>query len=244
MTNRPAFTDALSSVEDLEGLYRATSQGVKDKETQLLDQGCRDFVAMSTFAPADPDGDLDVSPRGGPAGFVKVIDKHWLAVPDLNGNNRLDSIRNIIRNGRVSLIFLIPGVNETLRINSEACVTTDDAILDLFTEEFRRPKSTIGVTTDHGFIHCAKSLRRGGLRQPDTWASTGERPSARQILVDRAGVGEFITGTQLNEALAETYVNDLPRRTGSECRLIPPASRSPPSPSVAPTVSPSTSSIS
>ncbi|MEM9464853.1 MAG: MSMEG_1061 family FMN-dependent PPOX-type flavoprotein [Actinomycetota bacterium] len=212
MTTTTSFANTLTSVDQLDGLYRPASQGVKDKETQLLDQGCRDFIAMSTFVlvgTSDPDGDLDVSPRGGPAGFVKVLDEHRLAIPDLNGNNRLDSIRNIIRHGRVGLIFLIPGLGETLRINGEACITTDDAVLDRFTEEFRRPKSAIGVTIDHGFIHCAKSIRRGGLWQPDTWAGAEERPSAGQILVDHAGVGEFITGAQLDEDLEKTYVNDL-----------------------------------
>ncbi|MEO0495089.1 MAG: MSMEG_1061 family FMN-dependent PPOX-type flavoprotein [Actinomycetota bacterium] len=212
MTTIPTFDHALTSVDQLDGLYRAPSQGVKDKETQLLDQGCRDFIAMSTFVlvgTADPEGDLDVSPRGGPAGFVKVLDEHRLAIPDLNGNNRLDSIRNIIRHGRVGLIFLIPGLGETLRINGDACITTDDEVLDLFTEEFRRPKSAIGVTIDHGFIHCAKSIRRGGLWQPDTWAAADHRPSAGQILVDHAGVGEFVTGAQLDADLEKTYVNDL-----------------------------------
>ena len=123
MKDRTAFNETLTSVEDLDNLYRAPSQGVKDKETERFDLGCRDFIAMSPFVlvgTVNNEGDLDVSPRGGPTGFDKVLDEYRLAIPDLNGNNRLDSIRNIIANGRVSLIFLIPGLGETLRVNGSA----------------------------------------------------------------------------------------------------------------------------
>ena len=106
--------------------------------------------------------------RSGPAVSSRLVDEDRLAAPDLEGSNRLDSIRNIIRNGCVSLISLIPGVKETLHISGEAFIATDDAILNLFTEECRRPQSAIGVTIDHGLIHYAKSIRRGGLWQPDT----------------------------------------------------------------------------
>lgn len=207
-----AFDDVVATTEDLADLYRAPTEGVLNKETDVLDQGCRDFLAQSSFVligTSDPDGQLDVSPRGGPAGFVKVLDEHRLAIPDLAGNNRLDSIRNIVEQGQVGLLFVIPGLGETLRINGRACITTDPVVLDLFTDDVRRPKTAIGVTVEHGFIHCAKAFRRGGLWEPERWPDAGCRPSAGEILVAHGDLGEVLTGAKLEELLEQGYQYDL-----------------------------------
>ncbi len=142
-------------------------------------------------------------------GFVKVLDDHRLVIPDLNGNNRLDSLCNIIEQQHVALLFVIPGLGETLRVNGRACITTADDVLGLFTEELRRPKTAIGVTIDQGFIHCAKAFRRGVMWQPEQWPAEDSRPSPGQILVDHSGAGELITGAQLDELLEQSYVEDL-----------------------------------
>ncbi len=207
-----AFDHVVTSTDALRDFYREPSEGVLNKETTFLDQGCRDFLAQSTFVlvgTSNPDGLLDVSPRGGPAGFVKVLDEHRLAIPDLSGNNRLDSIRNIVEQGQVGLLFVIPGLGETLRINGRACITTDPAVLDLFTDDVRRPKAAIGVTVEHGFIHCAKAFRRGALWEPDRWPDASCRPSPGEILVAHGNLGEVLTGAKLEELLEQGYQYDL-----------------------------------
>ncbi len=206
------FDGVLRSTDELAAHYRAPRRSVLDKETDHLDAGCRDFIAASTFVllgTSDPHGRQDVSPRGGPPGFVKVLDDRRLVIPDLNGNNRLDSLRNIIEWSHVGLLFVIPGLGETLRLNGEACVTVDDTVLSLFDGELRRPASAIGVEIEHAYIHCAKSIRRGGLWDPGGWPTVEGRPSAGQILVDHSGAGEHITGEQLEGMLEEGYAADL-----------------------------------
>ena len=207
-----SFEHVVESVDDLAGLYRQPTAAVLDKETHELDDGCRRFIERSTFVligTSDAHGHLDVSPRGGPAGFVKVLDERRLVVPDLNGNNRLDSLRNVVEHPRIAMLFVIPGLGETLRLNGEACVTTDPAVLDRFTDELRRPTTAIGVTIEHAFIHCAKALRRGVLWQPDQWPAAEERPSPGQILAEHAGAADVISGEQVDAALEESYAHDL-----------------------------------
>ena len=130
---------------------------------------------------AGTDGGCEVSPRGGPPGFVQVLDEQRLAIPDLSGNNLLDSISNVVRNPYVGLLFVLPGRDETLRVNGRAWLTTDDAVLDGFTAELKRPKAAIGVEVVDAFVHCAKSFRRGQVWDPATWAPEAA-PSAAELL--------------------------------------------------------------
>jgi uncharacterized protein len=209
---RLGFNDVIGTVEALRQHYREPSRVVKEKATDHLDDGCREFIAASTLVlvgTADGDGRQDVSPRGGPAGFVRVLDDHRLVLPDLNGNNRLDSIANIVANPQLAMLFFIPGMGETLRLNGQACITTDPAVLDTFTDQLRRPVSAIGVRVDEAFIHCAKSLRRAGLWEPDTWMGPAARPSAGRILVGHAGLEGKITAEQLDANLETSYAQDL-----------------------------------
>lgn len=165
----------LVTSDDLAELYRQPSKVAAGKEVDHLDKACESFIASSPYvlmATSGADGKADVSPRGGPRGFVTVLDKHRLAIPDLNGNNRLDSIRNIHENPNVGLLFLLPGRGETLRINGKAYLTTDPLILEGFSNELRTPKAAIGVVVETAYLHCAKSIIRSGLWQPDTWADT------------------------------------------------------------------------
>ena len=212
MSDHPPFTHTLDDVAQLTDLYRAPGGAAVAKEADRLDDACRGFIARSPFlviGTSSADGRLDVSPRGGPPGFVKVLDDHRLAIPDLNGNNRLDSIRNIIEQGQVGLLFVVPGLGETLRINGAACITTDPAILDLFADEVRRPATAIGVTFEQGFLHCAKAFRRGGLWQPETWPGLHDQPSAGQMLLDHAGLDGQMTAEQVTEMLEESYRSGL-----------------------------------
>ena len=206
------LTKIIKSENELLDLYRAPTDVAINKEVSVFDQGCRDFIESSSLllmGTVCPEGNLDVSPRGGPSGFVKILDKEQIAIPDLNGNNRLDTIRNIINQGRVGLLFIIPGLDETLRVNGKACVTTDESILERFTDELKKPKTAIVVKIETGFIHCAKSFIRGGLWDPEKWKDKNSRPSAGQILVDHAGLGNDLTGSELEEILEASYKRGL-----------------------------------
>ncbi|MEM9131962.1 MAG: MSMEG_1061 family FMN-dependent PPOX-type flavoprotein [Actinomycetota bacterium] len=201
----------VTSEAQLAELYRRPTESVLAKETQTFDDACRSFIDRSTFvvvSTSSADGELDASPRGGPAGFVKVLDGDRLAIPDLNGNNRLDSIRNIVQTGRIALLFVVPGLGETLRVNGAASVSIEDEILDLFTEELRRPKTAIVVTIEQGFVHCAKAFRRGGLWEPDTWPGVEERPSPGEMLVAHSGATD-VTGAEVEESLERAYEHGL-----------------------------------
>ncbi len=207
-----AFPASLSSIDDLRTHYRAPSRIVIDKVTDTIDDACRRFLARSSFClvgTADADGNQDVSPRGGPAGFARVLDDRRLVLPDLNGNNRLDTLENIIHSPRIALLFIIPGLGETLRMNGRAWVTVDDDILDGFTDQFRRPASAIGVEVAEAYIHCAKAFTRGAMWEPDQWPSTDERPSVGQILVDHTGAAGTVTAEQVEASLADSYAADL-----------------------------------
>ncbi|CAN5566999.1 pyridoxamine 5'-phosphate oxidase family protein [soil metagenome] len=207
----PGFVGAMRTTKELADHYRPPSTVVRAKAIGHLDGGCRDFIARSTFcvvATTSTAGQLDVSPRGGPAGFVTVLDDHRLALPDLNGNNRLDSLRNIIETGRIAMFFVVPGLGETLRVNGAAVVTDDDEVLDGFTAELRRPATAIGVTVDEAFVHCAKAFRRGGIWDPSSWPPSDDRPSPSAILIGHAGL-DGVTAPDVDASLEATYAADL-----------------------------------
>ena len=150
-----------------------------------------------------------VNPRGTDFPFVRRLDDRHIAIPDLNGNNRLDSLENIVENGQIGLLFLVPGLGEMLRVNGTACVTVDPEILDGFTEEYRRPTSAIGVTVDEAYIHCAKAIRRGVLWNPDEWPEASTRPRVSEIIIEHAGVGEHVTVDEMTAGLEDSYRRDL-----------------------------------
>ncbi|MEM7341082.1 MAG: MSMEG_1061 family FMN-dependent PPOX-type flavoprotein [Actinomycetota bacterium] len=206
------FPNEITSLDQLREHYRHPVQPVLDKVTGVLDDGCRQFIASSTFllvGTSDTDGNQDVSPRGGPPGFVRVLDERRLVIPDLNGNNRLDSLENIVAHPHVALLFVIPGLGETLRMNGRASITVDDEILDEFTDQLRRPASAIGVVVEEAYIHCAKSLRRGSLWTPEEWPPAIGRPSVGQMLVDHSGAAGLVTAEQVETSLEDAYTEGL-----------------------------------
>jgi len=149
--------------------YRPPSQLVLDKEVDHLDGHCRAFVELAPFAvlsTADAAGAPEVSPRGGDPGFVKVLDERRLALPDRQGNNRLDSLRNVAANPQVALLFLVPGVEETLKVFGTAEVVAADALDVDLTEFGRAPRSVLVVTVQRAYLQCAKAVMRSGLWDP------------------------------------------------------------------------------
>ena len=184
----PAFSSVVSSEAELRQLYREPSKLVKGKKVQRLDDVTRAFIAASPFcllATSDVDGRCDVSPKGGPSGFVKVLDEGRVALPDLNGNNLIDSLVNIVGNAHAALLLLIPGQGETLRIDGPASVTTDPEVLALWDDELRRPKAAVGIEVASAFIHCAKAFRRGRLWEPESWSDYAGAPDGCDLIISQ-----------------------------------------------------------
>lgn len=203
------FTDVVRGMDELRVLYREPPGRGEAKKIPRLDAGSRALVAASPFVllgTADARGKCDVSPRGGPPGFVRVLDDNHLVVPDLNGNNILDSMTNILENPHVGMLFVLPGRDETLRVEGEACITTSDAVLGLFVEELRRPKAAIGVRVEKAFLHCGKSFRRGQVWDPASWAGL-VAPTTCEILVSQLGLDT--PPEQLAEEFERGYRADL-----------------------------------
>jgi uncharacterized protein len=164
----PARVD---SVAGLRSIYREPSRLVRRKVQSELDEQTAAAVVASRFvllATVAADGRVDVSPRGGPTGFLQVHDGRVL-LPDLNGNNLIDSLVNIVETGRAGLLVVHPGHDETLRVNGQAWVTADDQVTSRFDGLIRRPKTVILIEPDEVFIHCAKAFRRGGVWDASSW---------------------------------------------------------------------------
>ena len=179
----------IATLEQLTSMYAAPAERVRTKKRDRLDDGLRAVLAASPFvllATADADGRCDVSPRGGPPGFVKPLDDRHVAIPDLNGNRLIDSLRNIVANPHAGLLVVIPGQHDTLRIDGPAYLTTDDDVLDQFTGELRRPNVAVVVETAAIFNHCAKSFRRGRVWEPESWVDGALALEARYRQLDLA----------------------------------------------------------
>lgn len=181
----------LESVDDLRGIYRQPGRGPVEKVIDRLDSHCEDFIAKSPFfvlSTANANGVCDASPKGGSAGFVCVLDEQRLAWPDYSGNNRLDSFQNLTTNDSVALLFLIPGLDETLRVNGTASLVSDAALCERFAIDGKPARVAVVVTVVEAYIHCAKALRRGALWSPETWLDPSELPSGACILKDHAAI--------------------------------------------------------
>jgi len=173
----------------LEALYGTASGGAIAKEVDYLHPHYRAMIAASPFmvlATAGPEG-LDTSPRGDPAGFVQVVDDRTLLIPDRRGNNRADSLRNIIRDPRVALLFMIPGVGETLRVNGTAVISTDPALINRFEHRGTFPRSVIVVTAERVYFQCSEALVRSELWNAEKQVPRSALPSTCTILADITG---------------------------------------------------------
>ncbi len=174
----------ITTVEELEALYGTPVGPSLAKEIDHISEHYRAFIEKAPFfviATSGPGG-LDCSPRGDPAGFVRVLDRKRVLIPDRRGNNRLDSLRNLVEDPRVSLLFLIPGVNETLRINGRARIIVDAALAASFTINDKMPKILLEVTADRVYYQCAKALVRSRLWTSEAQLPRSALPSTGQIL--------------------------------------------------------------
>jgi PPOX class probable FMN-dependent enzyme len=185
----------IESEEQLREIYGYPKGRAKDKQLSALERHSNNFIEHSPFVTIsthEKSGSIDCSPRGGSPGFVKILNENCIIIPDGKGNNRLDSLVNIIETGDIGCLFLIPGVDETLRVNGLARISTSVEHLGLFSNDRNPPKTCIEVTIKEVFLHCAKALMRSEL-----WSSTSK--------IDRSGFPTM--GAMINDQLS---VNDVP----------------------------------
>jgi len=181
------MTERVTSEAQLRELYGPPGARAVAKEQAALNADCRAFIAHSPFlvlGTAGADGRCDVSPKGDAPGFVHVLDDRHLVIPDRLGNNRLDGLRNVLENGHVGLIFLIPGREDTLRINGRARIVRDEALLERLAVNGKRPVTALLVEVEQAFMHCARAFKRAGLWEPARWPDTGGVRSMQRMIWD------------------------------------------------------------
>jgi uncharacterized protein len=200
------FDQTVTDEDALRQRYGGTPGPPRRKVIDHVDEGAAEFLAASPFfvLATSSDTGCDASPRGGHPGFVKVLDPHRIAFADLSGNRLLDSFTNLLHQPEVGLLFMVPGMDETLRINGRASLTVDPEVLDLVRIDDRPAKMAVGVDVDEVYIHCAKAYRRGGVWNPESWLEADDRPSAACILRDhiKADLDPQVIHDRLEEGYA------------------------------------------
>lgn len=193
LTEMPKIT----TVAELEAIYGQPNEASTAKEVGRVTQHYRTLIEASPFAilaTSGPEG-LDCSPRGDVPGFVRIHDETTLMMPDRRGNNRVDSLRNIVRDPRAALLFMLPGVGTTLRVNGRALVTTDEALLASFVMEGKAPRSVVVLSIDAIYFQCARAIVRSELWNPEKHVDPASLPTPGQILAalseDRVGGDEY-----------------------------------------------------
>jgi PPOX class probable FMN-dependent enzyme len=174
----------VATIEELDAIYGAPAEAAIIKEIDYISDHYRAFIDKSPFvviATVGPEG-LDCSPRGDPPGFVRVADKKTVMIPDRRGNNRVDALRNVVRDPRCSLLFLIPGIGNTLRINGTAEIINDPALNESFAFKGKLPRTVLKVTADSVYFQCPKALVRSRLWSQDAQILRSELPSSGEIL--------------------------------------------------------------
>ncbi|HSW22664.1 MAG TPA: pyridoxamine 5'-phosphate oxidase family protein [Burkholderiaceae bacterium] len=199
----------ITTTDALRDLYPQPRERALKKQLAAIDVHARRFIELSPFvvlASGSATSALDASPRGGAPGFVKVADAHTLLIPDSPGNNRLDSCRNIVETGGVGLLFMIPGFDETLRVNGSATLTTDAALLARCADERRTPRLVIRVAVREVYLHCAKAFMRSRLWEPDARLPRETLPTMGQMINDQTGIQ---TPPETREQMCQRYAADL-----------------------------------
>ena len=201
---RSRFRDVVTSEEQLRAVVGHAPQRAVDKVVRTIDEYSRRFIAHAPFvfvASAGPKGMLDVSPKGDPAGFVRVLDDRTLAIPDRLGNRRLDTFRNVLHNPNVGLIFVIPGITYTLRISGKAIIVRDLELRESMGVKGKLPDHVLLVEVQRVLSHCPKCTIRSGLWEREAWPDTSDVPSFAETLIAHAKLAETIDEVQ---AIIET----------------------------------------
>ncbi|MEJ8574301.1 MSMEG_1061 family FMN-dependent PPOX-type flavoprotein [Microbaculum marinum] len=187
------FDEIITSRERLRQIIAAPSHRVTDKVIDHVDDVCRRFIAASPFvviATRGPDGLMDLSPKGDPAGFVHVRDDRTLVVPDRLGNRRIDSFENLLVDPAVGLIFMIPGYSYTLRVSGRGRIVLDAALQERLAVKGRVPQLLLAVTVEEAFMHCAKSMARSRIWEPAGWPDLADVPSLSEAMVAHGRLSE------------------------------------------------------
>jgi uncharacterized protein len=201
--------DTIEDPQRLREIYGEPNERAVKKQLGRFDRYSRDFIARSPFlviASSDPSGRCDASPKGDAPGFVRIVDDTTLLIPDRIGNNRVDTLGNLIARPGVGLIFFVPGIPETLRVNGRACITTDPALLEPLAVNGKVPRSGILVSAEEIYFHCGKALIRSDLWNPQKQLRRGDFPSIGRIIANQIG---GISPDEAELATAESYKNRL-----------------------------------
>ncbi|ESY73124.1 pyridoxamine 5'-phosphate oxidase family protein [Mesorhizobium sp. M0051] len=197
--------------DELRTIYKTPrpTDGSIRKELKALDGHCRSFIGKSPFVligSSDGAGNADVTPKGDKPGFAAVLDDTTIAIPDRPGNNRLDTLENILLHPSVGLLFLIPGMNETLRVNGAARITVDGGLRERLAIDGKEPQSVVVVTVKAAYMHCAKAFMRSDLWKPETWYDRATLPTLGQILRDQLALTDSAEATDrwLDEEYKQT----------------------------------------
>jgi hypothetical protein len=193
----------LTTIAELEALYGEPNERAVRKEISYVNDAYRRFIELSPFvvlSTAGPDG-LDCSPRGDAPGFVRVVDERTLALPDRPGNNRVDSLRNVVETQHVALLFIVPGVGETLRVNGRGRIDNDPALLERFAVDGKLPRSVLTIEVDAVYFHCSKAMVRSQLWDPARHVERSQLPSAGEML--RSIDGEAFDANAYDAGLAQ-----------------------------------------
>jgi PPOX class probable FMN-dependent enzyme len=199
----------ITSKSQLREVYGFPKGRAKDKVLVSLEKHSIHFIENSPFlvlSTVDLDGKLDASPRGGEPGFVRISNNKELLIPDYKGNNRVDSLSNIVVSGRLGMLFMIPGIDETLRVNGRATLTTSEDILNQFSSLGKPPISCIMVTIDEVFLHCAKAFMRSQLWKTTSYKDPNDFPSMGEMLTDQL---RSSCEPETREAMKVRYLKDI-----------------------------------
>lgn len=204
------FEKVIRTEQELREMMGYPSEIVTRKTINYIDEHCKSFIENSPFitiATANQNGDLDVSPKGDPAGFVKILSNKMLAIPDRPGNKKADTLTNIIQNPKIGLIFLIPGIKETLRVNGDAKIVTDKSVLELLACDGKLPALAIIVNVKEAFMHCAKCMIRSSLWRKTYEIKARPVPTLAKALVDHGKLD--IAVQQLDDMIKDDEKTNL-----------------------------------
>ena len=209
--------------EQLRALYAQPGERALHKQLPALDAHARRFIAHAPFCVLASAGVgaalLDASPRGGAPGFVHVVDDKTLWLPDSGGNNRLDTLKNLLDDPRCALLFMIPGMDETLRVNGVATLRDDAAACAAFSAERQRPKLVVEIAVREVYLHCAKAFMRSALWQPDSWPERTVMPSLNTMISDQ--IGAAVAGVESQADMLQRYRAQLEQEAAPDTPAPP-----------------------
>jgi PPOX class probable FMN-dependent enzyme len=201
--------DAVTDQETLRLAYELPTEAAVRKQMTELTEATRRVIACSSLvlvASVDADGHCDVTPRGGPAGFVAVLDDRTVVIPDATGNKRLDTLQNVVATGRAGLLFIVPGRATTLRLNGRACVSTRPELLSQLTAVGKPPASALVVGIEEVYPHCPKAFLRSGAWKPEQWLPMDAQPTSAEVTLAQLRIpGLTIADIEQREAESLKY---------------------------------------